>query len=75
MTVGFPRARDPTRAGPGHSTRQTGSTALDRSDLHAVVGDLERDGLVDREQDPRGSRRRAHLAERLGFRADFRNAH
>jgi DNA-binding MarR family transcriptional regulator len=33
--------------------------ALDRSDLHAVVGDLERDGLVDRARDPEDRRRNA----------------
>jgi DNA-binding MarR family transcriptional regulator len=31
--------------------------ALDRSDLHAIVADLERDGLVDRERDPDDGRR------------------
>ena len=44
--------------------------ALDRSDLHAIVADLERDGLIDRERDPDDGRRnrvrltakgRAHL--------------
>lgn len=31
--------------------------ALDRSDLHAIVGDLEGDGLVARERDPDDRRR------------------
>jgi DNA-binding MarR family transcriptional regulator len=31
--------------------------ALDRSDLHAIAADLERDGLIDRERDPADARR------------------
>lgn len=33
--------------------------ALDRSDLHAIVGDLERDGLVERARDEADRRRNA----------------
>lgn len=30
---------------------------MDRSDLHAIVADLDRDGLIDRERDPADARR------------------
>lgn len=44
-------------SGPASQADLGRRLALDRSDLHAVVADLERDGLVDRERDPADARR------------------
>jgi DNA-binding MarR family transcriptional regulator len=44
-------------SGPASQADLGRRLALDRSDLHAVVADLERDGLVARERDPADARR------------------
>jgi MarR family transcriptional regulator, lower aerobic nicotinate degradation pathway regulator len=43
--------------GPASQADLGRGLALDRSDLHAVVAELERDGFVDRERDPADARR------------------
>jgi MarR family transcriptional regulator, lower aerobic nicotinate degradation pathway regulator len=43
--------------GPASQAALGRRLALDRSDLHAIVADLERDGLVDRRRDPDDARR------------------
>lgn len=43
--------------GPGSQAAIGRRLALDRSDLHAVVGELEQQGLVERERDPEDGRR------------------
>jgi DNA-binding MarR family transcriptional regulator len=43
--------------GPASQAAVGRRLALDRSDLHAIVADLERDGLVDRARDPADRRR------------------
>jgi DNA-binding MarR family transcriptional regulator len=44
-------------SGPASQADLGRRLALDRSDLHAIVADLERDGHVDRERDPADARR------------------
>ncbi|HEY6758353.1 MAG TPA: MarR family transcriptional regulator [Baekduia sp.] len=44
-------------SGPSSQAALGRRLGLDRSDLHAVVADLERDGLIDRERDPEDGRR------------------
>jgi MarR family transcriptional regulator, lower aerobic nicotinate degradation pathway regulator len=44
-------------SGPASQADLGRRLALDRSDLHAIVAGLERDGLVDRERDPADARR------------------
>ena len=44
-------------SGPTSQAELGRRLALDRSDLHAIVADLERDGLIDRERDPDDGRR------------------
>jgi DNA-binding MarR family transcriptional regulator len=44
-------------AGPASQADLGRRLALDRSDLHAIVAELERDGLIDRERDPDDARR------------------
>jgi DNA-binding MarR family transcriptional regulator len=43
--------------GPASQAALGRRLALDRSDLHAIVADLERDGLIDRRRDPGDARR------------------
>jgi DNA-binding MarR family transcriptional regulator len=43
--------------GPASQAALGRRLALDRSDLHAIVADLERDGLVERRRDPDDARR------------------
>jgi MarR family transcriptional regulator, lower aerobic nicotinate degradation pathway regulator len=44
-------------SGPTSQAQLGRRLALDRSDLHAIVADLEREGLIDRERDPDDGRR------------------
>jgi len=44
-------------SGPSSQADLGRRLGIDRSDLHAVVGDLEREGLVSRERDERDRRR------------------
>lgn len=44
-------------SGPTSQAELGRRLALDRSDLHAIVADLERDALIDRQRDPDDGRR------------------
>jgi DNA-binding MarR family transcriptional regulator len=46
-----------SESGPASQADLGRRLALDRSDLHAIVADLERDALIDRERDPEDGRR------------------
>ena len=46
-----------SESGPASQADLGRRLALDRSDLHAIVADLQRDAFIDRERDPADARR------------------